>query len=1009
MRKPAARLELYLLGSPRVERAGAPVEADTRKAIALLAYLAVTGENQSREGLAALFWPDADESRAHAALRRTLSVLNKALGGSGLNIDRESVSLERGTAHAPSGDGLPVWVDVDQFHARLAGCLTHGHPASEVCPACLPPLTEAAALYRGDFLSGFTLRDSPGFDDWQFFQAETLRRELAGALERLVRCHTARRADDAAITHARRWLALDPLHEPAHRQLMLLYAQSGQHAAALRQYRECVRVLEEELGVPPLEETTRLYESLKERRGEGVRFAQEQGGSGAVGIAPAPLPLRTPAPLPLVGRETEWAALLNAYHSIQADGQLIVLEGEAGIGKTRLAEVFVQHARSAGAVALTARCYEGELNLAYGPFVEALRSALSQAEYVARLDRLPAHALSEAARLLPELATLRPGPSALPSAAGQVLPPALPLESPGAQTRFFESISQLLLALCGGPPPGLLCLDDLHWADEASLDLLTYLVRRLRGRAVCLLITWRGGQLPENHRLRALLAEAQRAGAGTHLPLSRLSLASVTELVRSALPHSETAQPSSLIERLYHETEGLPFFLVEYLATITSQKPGFSDADGEWPLPVGVRGLLQSRLGTVGETGRQLLSAAAVIGRSFDFDTLREASGRSDEEAVTALEELMARGLVADVEGGDGALTYDFSHEKLRTLVYAETSLARRRLLHRRVAEALVARNRRGEHEGRGRPRARPSQAGLIAQHYRLAGQAAEAALHFKLAGEHARTLYANAEALAHFRAALALGHPETAALHEAIGDLQTLSGDYGAALARYETAAALCAPESLAGLEHKLGNVYHRRGDWELAESHFQSALHAMGEGWLAGARARLLADWSLTAHQRGQPEQARKLAHGSLELAEAAGDHRALAQAHNILGVLASSQHDLAKARHHLEQSLALAEALGDPGVRVAALNNLALAFSRNGDIDQALKFTEQALALCASQGDRHREAALHNNLADLLHAARRSEAAMSHLKQAVALFAEIGAQAGDMQPEIWKLTEW
>lgn len=1003
MHKPPARLELYLLGSPRVERAGAPVETDTRKAIALLAYLAVTGENQSREGLAALFWPDADESRAHAALRRTLSTLNKALGGTGLNIDREAVSLERGTAHAPSRNGLPVWVDVDQFHARLAECLTHSHPAGEVCPACLPPLTEAAALYRGDFLSGFTLRDSPGFDDWQFFQAETLRRELAGALERLVRCHTERREYDSAIPYARRWLALDPLHEPAHRQLMLLYAQSGQHAAALRQYRECVRVLEEELGVPPLEETTRLVEAIKEQRGMGVRE------HGSIGEPPPTRPHAHTPTLPLVGRTTEWTTLLNVYNSIHADGQLIVLEGEAGIGKTRLAEGFVQHARGAGAAALTARCYEGELNLAYGPFVEALRSALSQAGYVARLDRLPAYALSEASRLLPELAALRPDPSAPPSAAGQVLPPALPLESPGAQTRFFESISQLLLALCGGPPPGLLYLDDLHWADEASLDLLTYLVRRLRGRAVCLLITWRGGQLPENHRLLALLAEAQRAGAGTHLPLSRLSLASVTELVRSALPSSETAQPSSLIERLYHETEGLPFFLVEYLATMTSQKPGFSDAEGEWPLPVGVRGLLQSRLGTVGETGRQLLSAAAVIGRSFDFDTLREASGRSDEEAVSALEELVARGLVAEVEGGDGALTYDFSHEKLRTLVYAETSLARRRLLHRRVAEALVARNRRGEHEGRGGPRARPSQAGLIAQHYRWAGLAAEAAHYFKLAGEHTRTLYANAEALAHFRAALALGHPETATLHESIGDLQTLSGDYGAALTSYEAAAALCPPGSLANLEHKLGKVYHRRGDWELAESHFQAALKAMAEESSSGARARLYADWSLTAHHDGQPGQARTLARRALELAEAAGDQRARAQAHNILGVLASSQHDLAKARHHLEQSLALAQALGDPGARVAALNNLALAFSRNGEIDQALKFTEQALVLCAVQGDRHREAALHNNLADLLHTAGRSEAAMAHLKQAVALFAEIGTQAGDMQPEIWKLTEW
>ncbi len=977
------RLRLLLLGPPRIERDGRPIEVDTRKAIALMVYLAVTRQPHSREALATLLWPEYDQARAHAALRRTLSSLNKALGGYGLTVDREAVSLDPDAS---------VWLDVHQFHERLTECQTHRHPLTEVCPDCLKPLTAAAALYRDDFLAGFSLRDSPGFDDWRFFQSEGLRRELAGALERLMRGHSARREYEPAIQYARRWLALDSLHEPAQRQLMQLYAAAGQHAAALRQYRECVRVLEEELGVPPLEETTRLYEAIKAQRGQG---AQAQGSRGEKAISPAPLPPGPPAnappvaaSLPLVGREEEWARLLDAYNSIRTDGHLVVLEGEAGIGKTRLAEAFLQQARSHGAATLTARCYEGEMALAHGPFVEALRSALNQPAHASRLANLPMHALSEASRLLPELTHLRPD-----------TPPAPPMEGPGAQTRFFESISQLLLALCDGFPPGVLFLDDLHWADEASLDFFTYLVRRLRARPLCLLITWRGEQVPANHRLHALLAEAQRAGLGTLLPLSRLSLPAVTELVRSALPHSEAAHAPGLMKRLFRETEGLPFFLVEYLAMMAG-----GDVNAEWPLPVSVRGLLQSRLSGVNETGRQLISAAAVIGRSFDFDTLREASGRSDEETVTALEHLIARGLVAEVERDDGAgaLAYDFSHEKLRALVYAETSLARRRLLHRRVAEALVNRSRSGPH-------ARPALAGLVARHYQLAGQAAEAAHYFKLAGEHARTLYANAEALAHFRAALALGLPETAALHEIIGDLQTLSGDYGAALTSYETAAATCPPESLATLEHKLGNVYHRRGDWELAESHFQEALRVRGEEGFEEERSRLYADGSLTAHQRGQPAQALSLARRALELAEAAADPHALAQAHNILGVLASNQHDLVTARHHLEQSLALAEALGDPGVRVAALNNLALAFSRNGEVEQALKFTENALTLCASLGDRHREAALHNNLADLLHAAGRSEAAMMHLKQAVAIFAEIGTQVGNLQPEIWKLTEW
>ncbi|HEX9438317.1 MAG TPA: tetratricopeptide repeat protein, partial [Roseiflexaceae bacterium] len=469
-----------------------------------------------------------------------------------------------------------------------------------------------------------------------------------------------------------------------------------------------------------------------------------------------------------------------------------------------------------------------------------------------------------------------------------------------------------------------------------------------------------------------------------------------------------------------------------YLIAITSD-----GAAGDWSLPSGARDLLRSRLAAVSETGWQLLTTAAVIGRSFDFNTLRAASGRSDEETVAALEILIGQGLVAEMSGGatEQALTYDFSHEKLRALVYEETSLARRRLLHRRVAEALAG-------HGRGQ-REIGALAGQIAHHYRLAGHEALAADYFKLAGDHTRALYANAEALAHFRAALALGHPATAALYTAIGDLQTLTGEYGPALTSYETAAALCDPDALAEIERKLGLVHDRRGEWDLAESHVRAALVALddrrpttdvkaryivpprttnddeaGSGKpsslvlrpsSAGERARLYADWSLIAHHRGETNQALELARQALDLAQSAGDTRTLAQVHNILGVLSRSQGDLDTAGHHLARSLALAETLDDPGIRAAALNNLALVRGTGGDIDGALELAEAALALCASQGDRHREAALHNNLADLLYAKGRSAAAMVHLKRAVAIFAEIGVEAGAMQPEIWKLVEW
>ena len=974
------RTKISLLGTPRIEHDGAPVEVDTRKAIALAAYLAVTEQRYSRDALAGLLWPEYNQSRARAALRRTLSSLGKARAEGWLCADRESVGLDYDT----------IWVDVARFHGLLAECKGHGHPESEVCPDCLPPLTEAVALYRDDFMAGFGLRDSVAFDDWQFFQSESLRKELAGVLERLARGRGALGEWETAIAHARRWLAMDTLHEPAHRMLMALYAWSDQRAAALRQYRECVRVLDQELGVAPLEETTLLYRAVQENdlpprpvlSEHRPPVRREAEASTGLPVETTGNAVRSPDS-PLVGRDPEWEALLGSYRSIEEAGHIVVVEGEAGIGKTRLAEEFVANVRAAGATAVIARCYAGEKNLAYGPFVEGLSAALGLQETDC-LKNLPAVSVQEAARLLPDLANLSPD-----------TPPAPPLDTPGARSRFFREVVRVLLEILDGPPPGVLFFDDLHWADDASLDLLTYLVRRLDDKPIYVLLTWRAEDVHQVHRLRELLAEARRSGRAMTLTLERLSPASVEELVGHAVPGA-----GMLGTRLSDETEGLPLFLTEYLTAV--EKGELDPGDEAWTLPGGVQDLLRARLLTVGEAAGQVLAAAAVVGRSFDFDTVRAASGRGEEETLVALEELTSRGLIREVGSPVGGTpAYDFDHDKLRTLVYEETSLARKRLLHRRAAAALA---------GQARGRETDALAGQIARHHRLAGQDEEAARYYRLAGDYARSLHANSDALAHYEEALALGYPDASALHEAIGDLRTRAGEYGAALASYEAAASSAGQGDLSVLEHKIGNVHARRGERDLARSHYESALDALGEpgGETAGGLARLYADWSLLSHGQDERDEAAGFARRALELAEGTGDTRSLAQAHNMLGILAGRSGDQDAALSHLEESLDLAETLGDSDVKVAALNNLALAREHGGESDEALRLAETALALCVASGDRHREAALHNNLADLLHAAGREQESMAHLKRAVELFAEVG-ERDELQPEIWKLVEW
>ena len=972
---------LLLLGPPRLERDGYPVQVDTRKALALAAYLAVTGQRVSRDALAALLWPDYDEARA--ALRRTLSVLNKALGEGCLEIDRGHVGLDR-------RGGL--WVDLDHFRRQLAECRSHGHPVDETCPDCIPPLEAAADLYRNDFLAGFSLRDSPEFDDWQFFQAEGLRRELGGVLGRLTRLLAAQARFEEATVYARRWLGLDALHEPAHRTLMELYTWAGQRSAALRQYETCARVLAEELNIPPLEATSRLYQAIKENRpppppGRSPRAVR----SPAAAASAAATATVTPRPAePLVGREAEWDALQGAYAAARDGGRVVVLKGEAGIGKTRLAEAFLAEARASGALALTARSYEGAPDLAYGTFVELLRAATGQMDRDGVLKAVPSWALREVARLLPELG-------------GQNSVQPVPLETPGAQTRFFEGISQVFLTALGDDRPALLFFDDAQWADPASLDLLAYLARRVRGRPLCVMVSWRDDHDAPGCHLHHLLSDAQRAGTLTAVRLSRLSRSSVDELVTWAMNAgaSNALLPPDLGRRLHDETEGVPLFLREYLSALTTG--GLRPTDDDWELPGGLRGVLRSRFAAISAPGRHALSVAATIGRSFDFDTLQIVSGRDDETAVAALEELVERSIVEEVPGRGkaGEPTYDFRHEKLRTLAYEEISLARRRLLHRRVAEALAGRVRASYDDG--------TSAAQIAHHFRRAGQERDAAAHFARAGERARALFANVEALNYFRTALELGHPDGYVLREAIGDLLTLLGEYNSALLSYEAAVGAPTATDRARVERKRADVYHRRGEWALAERGLRAAVAVLGEADARAERARLRADLSLVVHQMGRTDEATVLAREALSLAEADDDPRSLARVHNVLGILAGRRGNHEEARRHLEQSVAMARSLGDPATQVAALNNLALAHGAAGEIECALGFTEAALALCAAQGDRHREAALHNNLADLLHAAGRSAAAGSHVREAVAIYAQIGVEGDSVRPEIWKLAEW
>jgi tetratricopeptide (TPR) repeat protein len=479
--------------------------------------------------------------------------------------------------------------------------------------------------------------------------------------------------------------------------------------------------------------------------------------------------------------------------------------------------------------------------------------------------------------------------------------------------------------------------------------------------------------------------------------------------------------PPVEVGQLMAETRGLPMLVREYIEALRSAgdsaeegAQGLEQADW-WP-PASVRDLLRARLQTVSEPTRQMLTAAAVLGSDNDADLLRAVSGRGEDEIVEAIDEALARSLLTEIPppAAGQAPSYGFPYEALRRTAYESATLARRRLLHGRAADILTRRYERDTATTR---------AATVAGHLQLAGRDAEAGQWWWRAAQTARELYAHAEAYAHLVRALALGYPQLPG-RIALGEVLVVLGRYREALAELETAAALAGAgvseetgdeagasasdrAVQASIEHKLADVHHRLGDWDLAEAHLAvvTELVAAAE---PGRLARAEADRAVVAYRRGDAEQAAAFGRAALSCARAAADRGATAQALNVLGMLAARAEDTAAAETYLRDSLAEARQLPELGAAVAALNNLARLLAETSRNAEALQVAAEALELGSELGDQHRVAALHTNIADLLHADGQGDAAMTHLKEAARRFASV--DVGDApRPEIWTLVEW
>ena len=339
--------------------------------------------------------------------------------------------------------------------------------------ASLPILQSAVSLQRGDFLTGFSLGDAPGFDDWVAIQREVWHRRLGLILDRLSEIQFASGEFAGAADTASRWIALDGLNEVAYRRKMRAHFAAGERGQALATYEACRVVLASELGVEPEPDTAELAESIRaqapsvqpNRRSE-TRLHRLDTSVAFLGNL-------------FIGRNSEYQVLVDSYErSAAGEPQFVVLRGDVGIGKTRLARKFADWAGAQGAELLHSGAFESGSHLPFQPLVEALRLRFEHGSYPA--DLLDEKWLSPLSQLLPELRQPNPGTAS---------PLAVPPEAAGdrSQTQLFESLAQLTLALTRRAPL-VLYLDDLQWADSSTLELLLYphpaLARSCPGHAV---------------------------------------------------------------------------------------------------------------------------------------------------------------------------------------------------------------------------------------------------------------------------------------------------------------------------------------------------------------------------------------------------------------------------------------------------------------------------------------------------------------------------------------------
>lgn len=680
----------------------------------------------------------------------------------------------------------------------------------------------------------------------------------------------------------------------------------------------------------------------------------------------------------LVGREREWEQIMTVLDAVsKGSGRLLLLSGEPGVGKTRLAQELTLKARHWHFLVATGRCYEVEQSVPFYPFLEALATIYAAS---------PASVRAEIPGRWPYLARLLPDQLGLPPAADGGAPDGTPPFGQGAplaledQQRLFRAVTGFLTMVAETMPLALL-LDDLHWADDSSLKLLQHLARYTRGQQILLVGTYRDIDVHRQHPLETALHDLAREQLVEEVDVPRLTAEGTMALLAEILGVTDGSQgvPADLVELVYRRTEGNAFFIQELMRSLVEQGELFRQ-DGHWErraidemeVPKSIRSAIGQRLSHLVERSQQILREASVLGQELPFDDLlafarhipetREGPAWTEDEIEQALEQGIEAGLVRETAPD----RYAFIHALTQQALYAELSTRRRKRLHLAAARALAEVHERPA-SGRGQ-RAAGYPLASVAWHF-LEGDDAEEALRYALlAGDQAEEVFANGDAERHYRIALELAEEvgdrerEVEAL-EKLGGIVTILGRYDQALELLERAAALHRDagdtEKEACAVAQVGHVHFLRQSPEEGIARLQPLVDARDGGPPTFGLASL---WSALARLYVNSREHEKELHAADRAVALARSLPASPAAARLLIGAEVTRSDALWELGQEEETLRViedlirrAEAAGDLDNLARVLGNVADYHSRRGELEKDRLYQERALAVAERRGDR------------------------------------------------------